>query len=99
MNDERTAVLPAAPVANAVNAAVNDTPPPAERTIELLHCPCGEQPGLLRIEMAGKGAKVGQARGSCCGGWAVEFINNTDDHEKSLVRAAVAWNSAPRLSV
>jgi len=69
---------------------------PKEVTLELLHCPCGEPPGNLRIEMAGAGAKVAQVRGSCCGSWAVEFINNTDDQERSLIKAAAAWNAAPR---
>lgn len=71
-------------------------PAPVEKKINLRACPCGKPPGLLRIEMAGKGAKIGQARGSCCGAWAVEFINNTDNMELSLEKAAAAWNTAPR---
>jgi hypothetical protein len=98
MNDETNGNgAGSAKVAEAVAAAVDPAaPPPAETKIDLLACPCGEPPGMLRIEMAGKGAKIGQVRGSCCGSWSVEFINNTDDGEKSLVKAAAAWNAAPR---
>ena len=70
--------------------------PTVELKIDLLHCPCGEPPGQMRMELPGKGAKIGQVRGSCCGVWAVEFINNTDNPEQSLKKAITVWNAAPR---
>lgn len=86
--DTRLGTKPAAEVA-----------PPKETKINLQRCPCGEPPGQLRIEMAQRGSKTGSVRGSCCGEWAVEFINNTMDAKRSLEKASAAWNAAPRATM
>jgi len=68
-----------------------------ETKIDLRPCPCGQPPGILRLEaQGGQGTKIVQVRGSCCGEWAIEFINNSNDQTKTAERAAAAWNRAPR---
>ncbi len=84
---------------NPADDAVDPTmPPPApqEEKLEILPCPCGSAVTNLRLEVPGKGAKLGQVRGDCCGAWAVEFIVNTDDPKRALRKAITAWNAAPR---
>jgi hypothetical protein len=83
-------------VAHEIDPSKAPAPPEVvEEVIPMALCPCGEPPGQFRLELA-KGAKIGQIRGSCCGAWAVEFINNTDDPEQALRKAVAEWNSAPR---
>lgn len=98
MSDEEQTPPPTTQVGEAVAAAVADEPPPPpqEKKLEILPCPCGQRDGKLILEVLSKGAKLGQVRSECCGTWAVEFINNTQDPQKSFEKAVAAWNAAPR---
>jgi len=81
-------------VAEAVKTAINEQSGPAK--LDLNHCPCGEKPEGLYIEMPERG-KYGRATGQCCAEWSVEFRNGYEANpDKTLAKAAKAWNDAPR---
>jgi len=99
MTDEQNngGAAPEAPapeeVADAVKAAIASQ---AKPKLELEPCPCGEKPTGLYIEMPERG-KYGRASGQCCAEWSIEFRNGYEaDPEKTLAKAAKAWNDAPR---
>jgi hypothetical protein len=81
-------------VAEAVKTAIAEQAEPP--TLELEPCPCGEKPTGLYIEMPERG-KYGRASGQCCAEWSIEFRNGYEaDPEKTLAKAAKAWNDTPR---
>ena len=80
-------------VHDAVKQAIADQQP---QPVTLNPCPCGETPEGLYIEMPERG-KYGRASGQCCAEWGVEFKNNFEaDGNKTMLKAAKAWNEAPR---
>jgi hypothetical protein len=80
-------------VAEAVKEAIAKQEKPK---IELNPCPCGETPEGLYIEMPERG-KYGRASGQCCAEWSIEFRNGYEANpDKTLAKAAKAWNDAPR---
>lgn len=65
---------------------------------ELKPCPCGKIPTSLSIVDSGQGTKWGNAFGSCCNEWSIEFRTYYNDinTDECMQLAVEAWNETTR---